>query len=68
MCTGGCDAASSSDDEAPNIWNVLLEVLLHARVGATLQPLFHDDDLGRIALSCRFACDALCAELYAWTG
>ena len=62
MCTGV--AASSSDDEAPHICNIFL----HTRVWATLQPLLHDDDLERIALSCRFACDALCAELYTWPG
>ena len=62
------DATSSSDDEAPNIWDALLEAMLHARVGAVLQPLLSDEDMGKVALSCRFACDALCAELYALDG
>ena len=33
-----------------------------------LQPLLSDEDMGKVALSCRFACDALCAELYALPG
>ena len=35
MCILGSDASASSDEEAPNICNGLLEVLLHAQVGAT---------------------------------
>ena len=31
-----------------------------------LQPLPTVADMGKVALSCHFACDALCAELYDW--
>ena len=30
------------------------------------QPLLTEADVGKVALSCHFACDALCAELYDW--
>ena len=66
MCTVGCDGASSEDEAEPyNIWNALLAVLV-LRIGEVLQPLLTAEDVGKVALSCHFACDALCAELYDW--
>ena len=68
MCAVGCDGSSSSEDEAEphNIWNALLAAMVHFRVGEVLQPLLTADDVGKVAPSCHFACDALCAELYDW--
>ena len=68
MCTVGRDGCSSEDEAEPcNIWN--LEWLL-AGTGAlpreVLQPLLAAEDMGKVALSCHFACGALCAELYDW--
>ena len=64
----GCDGSSSSEDEAEpyNIWNALLAALVHFRIGEVLEPLLASEEMGLVALSCHFACDALCAELYDW--
>ena len=66
MCAEGCDGSSSSESEAEpyNIWNALLAALVHFRIGEVLQPLLTSEEVGCVALSCHFACDALCAELY----
>ena len=68
MCAVGCDGSSSSESEAEpyNIWNALLAALVHFRIGEVLQPLLTSEEVGCVALSCHFACDALCAELYDW--
>ena len=68
---GVCDASSSSGDEATyrsNIWNALLATLVNFSTGVVLQALLTDEEMAKVALSCRFACDALCAELFAWAG
>ena len=44
----------------------LLAALVHFRIGEVLQPLLSSEETGLVALSCHFACDALCAELYDW--
>ena len=64
-CAVGCVVSSSSEDEGEpcNICNALLAVLLHFRIGEVLQPLLTSEEMG---LSCRFTCDALCAELHGW--
>ena len=64
----GCDGSSASDEEAVprNIWNSLLSAMVHFRTGDALQPLLTAEDLGKVALSFHFACDALCGELYDW--
>ena len=68
MCAVGCDGSSSSESEAEphNIWNALLAALVHSRIGEVLQPLLTSEEVGCVALSCHFASDALCAELYNW--
>ena len=68
MCAVGCDGSSSSEDEAEpyNIWNALLAALVHFRIGEVSQPLLTSEEMGLVALSCHFACDSLCAELYDW--
>ena len=43
-----------------NIWNFVLEQLFHVQVGAFMEALFDEVELGRIALSCHFALDVLC--------
>ena len=61
MCAVRCDGSSSFGDEAEpyNIWNALLAALV-------LQPLLTSEEMGLVALSCHFACDAPCAELCDW--
>ena len=49
-----------------NIWNALLAALVHFRIDEVLQPLLTSEEMGLVALSFHFACDALCAELYDW--
>ena len=68
MCTVGCDASSGSEEEAVlyNIWNALLAALVRFRIGEALQPSLTAQEMGKVALTCRFACDALCAELCDW--
>ena len=52
--------------KALQIWNALLAAVVHVRIGEVLQPLLTSEEVGCVALSCHFACDALCAELYDW--
>ena len=68
MCAVGRDGSSSSESEAEpyNIWNALLAALVHFRICEVLQPLLTSEEVGLVAMSCHFACDALCAELYHW--
>ena len=70
MCTLGCVGSSASDEEAVphNIWKSLLSAMVHFRIGDALQPLLTEEEMGKAALTCRFVCDALCAELYDWDG
>ena len=57
----GCDCSSSSESEAePGA------ALVHFRIGEVMQPLLTSEEMGLVAMSCHFACDALCAELYDW--
>ena len=58
--------APKAEAEPYNIWNALLAALVHFRIGEVLQPLLTSEEVGCVALSCHFACDALCAELYDW--
>ena len=65
----GCDGSSFEDEAEPcNIWSALLTALVHFRIGEVLQPLLTAEDMAKVVLSCHFACDALCAELYDWDG
>ena len=72
MCAVGCDGSSSSENEAEaephDIWNPLLSAMVHFRIGDMLQPSFSAEDLSKVALTCRFACDSLCEELHDWEG
>ena len=65
MCAVGCNRSSSSESEAEpyNIWNALLAALVHFRIGEVLQPLLTSEDVGCVALSCHFACDARAPRL-----
>ena len=54
---------------APKIWRyptAPLAAMVHCPMGTVLQPLLTAEEMGKVALTCRFACDALCAELYDW--
>ena len=58
--------ALKSEAEPHNIWNALLAALVHFRIGEVMQPLLMSEEMGLVAMSCHFACDASCAELYDW--
>ena len=47
-----------------NIWNPVLAALVHYSAGNVLQCALSDGDLGEVALTRRFACDSLGAELH----
>ena len=57
-------SSSSVEAEPLNIWNPLLAALVHHGVGGVLQRVLSDGDLGKVALTCHFACDSLCEEMY----
>ena len=63
-------SAPGSDDEAAphSVWNPLLSAIVHFRVGEALQPSLSSEEMGKVALTCHFACDSLCEELYDWDG
>ena len=43
-----------------SIWNPLLTALVHHDVGEVLQCALSDEDLGKVSLTCHFACGSLC--------
>ena len=62
-------ALGSNDEAAPHsVWNPLLSAIVHFRVGEALQPSLSSEEMGKVALTCHFACDSLCEELYDWDG
>ena len=66
MCTLFDEGSSSSSAETEvslNIWNALLTALIYHGVGRALQRCLSDEELGKVALTCHFACDSLCEEM-----
>ena len=67
MCTlfdEGSSSCSAETEDSLNIWNSLLAALVHNGVGSALQRCLSDEELGKVALTCHFACDSLCEEMY----
>ena len=68
MCTlfdeGGSSSCSAETEDSLNIWNSLLAALVHHGVGSAFQRCLADKELGKVALTCHFACDSLCEEMY----
>ena len=58
-------ASDDDDEEGHNTWNVLWDLITSFDFGARIQSSLADEELGRVGLSCHFAMDCLCAELYA---
>ena len=58
-------SASNDDEEGHNTWNVLLDLTTNFDFGARIQSSLADEELGRAGLSCHYAVDCMCAELYA---
>ena len=53
-------SSESNEYHEHNIWNPMLELLFHTQIGISMEALFSEEDMGRIALSCHFALDVLC--------
>ena len=53
-------AEESCEYREHNLWNPMLAPLCHCEVGAVLEALLDEVDMGRIALSCHFSSDVLC--------
>ena len=67
MCTLFDESSSfflRETEDSRNIWNSLLAALTHHGVGSALQRCLSDEELGKAALTCHFACDSLCEEMY----
>ena len=47
-----------------NMWNPLLSTISDFVFWPTLENLIPDEDLGRVAMTCHFALDLLCAEMH----
>ena len=53
-------SASTVPSFAHNMWNPLLELLLHEQDSGIFASFVVEIDLAKIALSCHFALDLLC--------
>ena len=65
MCTlfdEGSSSSSAETEDSLNIWNSLLTALIHHGVGSA--RCLSDEELGKVALTCHFACDLLCEEMH----
>ena len=60
------EVPESSDEQDHNMWNDALNFITDYHTGLCIQLCFGDEELGRAAISCHFAVDCLCAELYAF--
>ena len=60
MCTSNLsDGSNDEGSEQPNMWNGMLELFTLWEISPRLQRGLEDRDLGRVALTCRFAQDVL---------
>ena len=52
-------ASNSFDSVDHNIWNPMMEILIHLETGGIFESFVDEVDMARIALSCHFALDLL---------
>ena len=57
--------SASDDEEDHKICDAFLNLVTSFDFGARVQSNLADEELGRVGLSCHYAMDCLCAELYA---
>ena len=56
---------AGSEEPDSNMWNEALYLITGCNTGPWVQHCLEDEELARVALSCRFAVDCMCAELFA---
>ena len=54
----------TSEKQDHNMWNVGLNLITELSTGLHIQSCLRDEELGRVAISCHFAVDCQCAEVY----
>ena len=52
----------TSEEQDHNMWNEGLNLITEHSTGLHIQSCLRDEELGRVATSCHFAVDCLCAE------
>ena len=52
-------SSESNEYSEHNIWNLMLELLCHTHIGISMEALFDEGDMVRIAFSFHFALDIL---------
>ena len=52
--------SSGTDEGEHSVWNPFLGFCCHHRIGYNMEGILTEEELGRVALSCRFALDLLC--------
>ena len=57
-------SAYHDDDGRHNIWNDLLTYITDHASGYRIQQSLEDEEVARVGLTCRFALDCLCTEMY----
>ena len=54
----------TSQEQDHKMWNEGLNLITEQNTGRYIQSSLGNEELGRAAISCHFAVDCLCAELY----
>ena len=57
------EITETSEEQDHNMWNEGLNLITEQNTGPYIQSCLSDEELGRVAISCHFAVDCLCAEL-----
>ena len=65
MCENNEEMSESEDEQNRNMWNGVLSLITDYFTGPWIQLCRADEELARTALTCRYAVDCLCAELFA---
>ena len=62
----GEEVPETSVEQDHNMWNEVPNLIIQHHTGLFFKSRLRDEELGRVAISCHFAVDCLCAELYAF--
>ena len=65
MCENNVELSGFEDEQNRNMWYGVLSLITDYSTGPWIQLCPGDEELARTALTCRYAVDCLCAELYA---
>ena len=58
--SAGASWSSGTDEGEHSVWNPFLGFCCHHRIGYYVEGILTEEELGRVARSCRFALDLLC--------